>query len=195
MELTINDSPMTPPGELTTWGDLLDWLETEHLKAGQCITRVTFAGNEEIQYRKPAALNRDIEAIGSIQIESGEFDAVIRESFEELEVELRSALESTRATIQLFEARNEEAAYLRLGQVLDATRIFYSLFSEDLGWQSLDEIERVRQTATLENAIRQLITAQENRFWVAICDVLEYELIPILESWLLVVEKTRVHVN
>lgn len=195
MELIINDAPMTPPGELTTWGDLLDWLETEHLKAGQCITRVTFAGSEEIQYRKPAILNKGIEAIGSIHIESGEFDTVIRESFEELEVELRSALESTRATIQLFESRDEESAYLRLGQVLDATRIFYSLFSEDLGWQSLDEIERVRQTATLENAIRQLITAQENRFWVAICDVLEYELMPILENWLQVVEKTRVQVN
>ena len=195
MELIINDSRMNAPGELVTWGDLLDWLETEHLQAGECITRVSFSGSEEIQYRRPTALNRDIESLGCIHVESGEFDAVVRESFAELEVELRSALEGTRATIKAFEARDEEAAYTKLGQVLDATRIFYSLFSEDLGWQNLDEIERVRQTATLENAIRQLITAQENRFWVAICDVLEYELLPILESWLLVVEKTRDQVN
>jgi len=41
----------------------------------------------------------------------------------------------------------------------------------------------------------QLITAQENHYWVSVCDVLEYEITPILESWLKVVARTREHVN
>jgi len=195
MELIVNDNRLSAPSELVTWGDLLDWVETQKLGDGQCITRVSFEGQEEIHYRKATVLKQDIEAIGAIQIESGEFDAVVRESFAELDSELRTALDSTREIIRLFEARDEATAYNRLGQLLDSVRIFYSLFSEDLGWIGLDEAERIQQTATLENAIRQLITAQENRFWVAVCDVLDYEMLPILDNWLATVEKTRAHVN
>jgi hypothetical protein len=195
MELIVNDTRMRPPSELVTWGDVLDWLETQHLKAGQCITRVEFEGHEEIHYRKPTVCDKDIEALGAIRIESGEFDTVVRESFAELETELRAALTTTREIIQRFEDRDEEGAYDHLAQLLDSVRIFYSLFSEDLGWADSTEAERIQQTAALENAIKQLITAQENHFWVSVCDVLEYELTPVLEAWLSTAEKTcaRVH--
>jgi hypothetical protein len=195
MELIVNDTRMNPPSEAVTWGDLLDWVETQHLKSGQCITRVAFEGSEEIHYRKPAVCGQDIQGIGSIHIESGEFDAVVRESFSELQGELQSALASTRDIIQSFENRDEEAAYVQLAQLLDSVRIFYMLFSEDLGWADSSEQERIQQTAVLENAIKQLITAQENRFWVSVCDVLEYELTPVLEAWLSTVEKTRARVH
>jgi hypothetical protein len=195
MELIVNDTRMTPPSELVTWGDVLDWVETEHLRAGQCITRVEFEGQEEIHYRKSTVCGKDIQAIGAIHIESGEFDTVVRESFAELDAELRSALITTGEIIRRFEDRDEETAYNYLAQLLDSIRIFYSLFSEDLGWADSGEAERIQQTATLENAIKQLIVAQENRFWVSVCDVLEYELTPVLEAWLRTVEKTRERVH
>lgn len=195
MELIVNDTRMNPPSEVVTWGDLLDWVETQHLKTGQCITRVAFEGSEEIHYRKPAVCGQDIQSIRTIHIESGEFDTVVRESFAELQGELQSAIDSTRDIIQLFENRDEEAAYTRLAELLDSVRIFYLLFSEDLGWLDSSETERIQQTAVLENAIRELITAQENRFWVSVCDVLEYELTPVLEAWLSTVEKTRARVH
>src|SRR5207248_992805 len=122
MELIVNDARMIPPSELVTWGDVLDWIETQHLKAGQCITRVAFEGQEEIHYRKPMVCGQDIQGIGAIHIESGEFDTVVRESFAELETELRSALDITRGIIHLFEERDEEAAYNRLAQLLDSVR-------------------------------------------------------------------------
>jgi hypothetical protein len=195
MELIVNDTRMNPPSEMVTWGDLLDWVETQHLKSGQCITRVAFEGSEEIHYRKPNVCGQDIQGIGAIHIESGEFDTVLRESFAELQGELRSAVDSTRDIIKLFENRDEATAYTRLAQLLDSVRIFYTLFSEDLGWADSSEQERIQQTAVLENAIKQLITAQENRFWVSVCDVLEYELSPVLEAWLSTVEKTRARVH
>ena len=47
MDVTINESSINVPAELGTWGELLDWIEKDYLKAGQCITRVFLAGNEE----------------------------------------------------------------------------------------------------------------------------------------------------
>ena len=43
----------------------------------------------------------------------------------------------------------------------------------------------------LERALSQLVAAQENHYWVSICDVLEYEITPILESWQKLAVKTR----
>jgi hypothetical protein len=33
------------------------------------------------------------------------------------------------------------------------------------------------------------------RYWVSICDVLEYEVTPILQSWQKMVARTRDHIN
>ena len=40
MDVKINDSQINVTVEISTWGDLLDWIETDYLKAGQCITHV-----------------------------------------------------------------------------------------------------------------------------------------------------------
>ena len=36
--------------------------------------------------------------------------------------------------VTLFENRDEEGAYARLAELLDSVRIFFTIFSEDLGW-------------------------------------------------------------
>jgi hypothetical protein len=190
MNVRIDETKINPPADLATWGDLLDWIETKQLKPGKCITRVTFQGEEEIQYRQPALCNREIQEVGEVQIEVGEFDAVIRETLGELQTEIAAALENTRDIIKQFENRSEDRAHTQLAHLLDSIRIFFSVFSEDLGW-----VDAPDNSANLESAIRQLIAAQENRFWVSICDVLEYEIVPILESWRETVERTRAHLH
>ena len=197
MDVTINETRINVPEEVATWGDMLDWLETQHLKAGQCITHVYMGGSEAVNYRDRLTCDQDIVSVGKIAIESGDFDTVVRESLEELGHELTNALGSTREIVRLLENRQEEEAYNRLAQLLDSVRIFFTIFSEDLGWGEMAsaEISRQEVSAALERALTQLIAAQENRYWVSICDVLEYEITPILESWQKLVESTRVHVN
>ncbi len=49
--------------------------------------------------------------------------------------------------------------------------------------------------ASLEQALGELISAQENGFWISVCDVLEYEITPVLDGWKSLVKRTRGHVN
>jgi hypothetical protein len=197
MDVMINQNEIDVPGEIATWGDLLDWVETEHLKAGQCITHVYLAGNEAYNYRDTHVCGQELTDVGNIAINSGDFDRVVHESLAELDLELKNALESSGEILRLLENRKEEEAYTRLAQLLDSIRIFYTIFSEDLGWvEPADaEISRKEFSAVLEGALNQLIAAQEMRYWVSICDVLEYELTPILESWQKMVARTRDHIN
>ena len=193
MDVKINDSQITVPVEMSTWGDLLDWIETDYLKAGQCITHVYLGGNESLNYRDSLVCGKEIEEVTPVAIKSGDFDSVVRESMEELDQEIKASLASVSQIIHLLENRKEEDAYRRLGHLLDSIRIFFTIFSEDLGWiEAPDaEISRKESSAALERALTQLVKAQENHYWVSICDVLEYEIVPILESWQKLVEETR----
>jgi hypothetical protein len=197
MDVRINKTPVSVPVDVATWGDLLDWIETQHLKAGQCITHVYMGGTETVAYRNRLTCEQEIDTVGNIAIESGDFDTVVRESLQELESELNNALTSTRQIVRLLEIRREEEAYARLGILIDSIRVFFTIFSEDLGWSDTknSEISRQDVSAALDRAMTQLIAAQENRYWVSICDVLESEITPILESWQKLVESTCVHIS
>jgi hypothetical protein len=197
MDVTINDNAIDVPDELATWGDLLDWVETGYLKSGQCITHVYLGGNETHNYRDRLICNQDLQAIGNVSIRSGDFDKVVHETFAELDRELRAALASSPEIVRLLENRNEEDAYNRLAQLLESIRIFFTIFSEDLGWVDPPdaEISRKEFSAALERGLTQLIGAQESRNWVSVCDVLEYEITPILDSWHKIVARTREQLN
>ena len=197
MDVIINENEINVPVEISTWGDLLDWVETGYLKAGQCITHVYLNGNEALNYRAAGICESEIDNVTPVAIRSGDFDRVIADSMSELDQELSSSIESSSEIIRLLENRKEQEAYSQLAQLLDSIRIFFTIFSEDLGWAHGPEAKISRQeiSATLERVLTQLIAAQENHYWVQICDVLEYEIVPILESWQDMVKRTHEHIS
>src|SRR5207237_9774561 len=140
MDVIINENQINVPVEISTWGDLLDWIETDHLRAGECITHVYLGGNEAMNYRDTMVCRREIIDVGSVAIKSGNFDRVVRESMAELDQELHAALESAGEIVRLLENRNEQEAYSRLAELLDSIRIFFTIFSEDLGWADLPHV-------------------------------------------------------
>jgi hypothetical protein len=196
MDVTINETDIKVPADISTWGDLLDWIETDYLTAGQCITHVFMGGNEAYNYREQLVCGQDLDAVGNISVRSGDFDNVVNESLAELDLELKNAADKVGEIVRLLENRNEQEAYNHLAQLLDSVRMFFAIFSEELGWAEADaEISRKEFSAVLERALSQLIAAQENHYWVSICDVLEYEITPILESWQKLVVRTREQLN
>jgi hypothetical protein len=197
MDVMINETEINVPADISTWGDLLDWIETDFLKTGQCITHVYMAGSEAYNYRDQRVCGQDLSSVGNVAIHSGDFDKVVNESLAELDTELRAALAGCEDVVRLLENRKEPEAYERLAQLLDSIRLFFAIFSEDLGWTDpLDEENPRRElSAVLARALKQLISAQENRYSVSVCDVLEYEITPILETWQKLVARTRDHSN
>ncbi len=196
MNIRMNQDVIDVPGELATWGELLDWLETDYLKSGQCITRVSFGREEAMYYRDQGLCGQELQELSEIDIESGDFDSVVRESLLELDQELIRVAETGSEIVRLFENRDQEGAYTLLGKYLESLRVLFAIFSE-IGWPAQDgeETSTAALTASLEQALAQLISAQENGFWISVCDVLEYEITPILDGWKSLVQKTSVHIN
>src|SRR5439155_396730 len=134
MDVKMNDSQINVPVEISTWGDLLDWVETDYLRAGQCITHVYLNGNEALNYRAAGVCEAEITNVTPVAIKSGDFDRVLEDSMTELDQELSSSIESSSEIIRLLENRKEAEAYNQLGHLLDSIRIYFTIFSEDLGW-------------------------------------------------------------
>ena len=197
MDVIINENEICIPPDITTWGDLLDWVETDYLSAGQCITHVYLAGNETYNYRDRLVCDQSLQTVGNVSIHSGDFDQVVYESLAELDVELRSTILTSKEIVRLLEERKEKDAYHQLEQFLESVGIFFTIFSEDLGWvePATAEISRAEFAAALQRGLTQLVGAQETRNWVSVCDVLEYEMTPILEAWQKLVTRTRENLN
>src|SRR5947207_3973994 len=101
MDVKINDRQIKVTVEISTWGDLLDWIETDYLKAGQCITHVYLAGNETYNYRDRLVCDQDLHIVGNVAIQSGDFDSVVHESLAELDSELTKARAISDETVRL----------------------------------------------------------------------------------------------
>ena len=176
-----------------SWCDLLNWIEVEHLKAGQCIARVTIDGKEETNYRDFMVGRQLLKHVDEITITIGhfDFDSVVRKTLTELDQELGAAIRSIAEIVRDFENRHNELAYGKLEVFVDGIKIFDKIFSDDLGWSdSLGTLSRSELAAGLERALTQLTAAKESGFWVSMCDILEYEIAPILEAWRKIVERT-----
>ena len=196
MNIRLNQDPVDVPGQLSTWGELLDWLETDYLSSGQCITSVNFGDQETLSYRGSNVCGQDLHGLEQIDIESGDFDSVVVEALGELDRELDQVAEAGAAIVRLFESRDQEQAYQALSQYLESLAVLFSIFSEDLGWVHEESGDsRPALIASLEQALGELISAQENGFWISVCDVLEYEIAPVLDGWKSLVKRTRGQVN
>jgi len=192
MNIRIDENPVALPSGLETWGEALDWLETHYLADGRCIMRVSFGSDEAPDYREDAVCSRGLNALDEIDIESGDFDTVVRESLGELSGEIDRVVEVGRSVVRLFEERKNEEAHAELARYLNALGTLFNVLATDLGWIH-DESGDTRPvlTRTLEDALGQLIAAQENGFWISVCDVVEYEIPPVLDGWKALVERTR----
>ncbi len=197
MKLIINEKEVSVPltyMAIASWGDLLNWIEREHLKAGQCVTNILINGVEEPHYRDYPARDRLLHDINEITVTTGHFDTVVRESLTELDDELKNAVALTGRLIRLLEERKtyeEEKYNEELAQLLESLKIFGDLFSADLAWvEPLEALSRKEIRSNLDNVLSDLSTAQKSREWFVVYNLLEIQVMPTLESWRRIVERT-----
>ena len=102
-----------------------------------------------------------------------------------LDQALADSIKLFESVIEQLENRDQEEAYRRLNLLLEIIPIFTAIFSADLGWidEEITPTSGGECTPKLEAVLVDIASHRESGFWVAICDTLEYELIPILQNW------------
>jgi hypothetical protein len=118
--------------------------------------------------------------------------SAIHESLPAIATTLQDGLDAVGQIIRHFEENQERQGYELLAQLLHAIQVLYRVLSQDAGWADPADAEISREDIPerLEGALEQLIAANERRDWIAIADILEYEISPILASYKRIVEET-----
>jgi len=190
MELTFNKKRVHLPVQISTWGELLECIESQHLPQGHCVARLWVNGKLEQQTLLPEMRKRAIRNIGSIEMESGELSEVIRQNLTDLQSELSHALEIAQDLGTQLSATADPDAVVQLIQTLKSIHALFSALPEELRWhRSPDTL------AGLNSAIRQLNEVQESLIQTSIREILERDVTPILESCHDTVEQTRVRIG
>jgi hypothetical protein len=120
----------------------------------------------------------------------GSLGEAIRENLLEVQSELAAALETARSMVHQFVSGAEADTLIQLIQALKSIHVQLTELSRNVGWGGSPEI-----TQSLEAAIVQLNVVQADLIQNSICEILERDIAPILETCHETVEQTRVRIG
>ncbi len=174
------------------WRELLDSLEHGEGPARRVVTAVRFAGVDEPSFREPVVLDRPLGGLGVIDVETCTVD----------ELFLRSARAAYASIAPLKSAAVRIGDGLMAGAGATATRDLPALVRSVqtlatitaglAGAHACAEPHRSDLDALVLRICRVVdgvVTSQASARWAVVADVLDRELVPTLDAWVLVARR------
>ena len=191
-QISVNGLAHSDPSGPKNWGQLLDLLENGEGPTRQIVTAVRFGGVAVPTFREPGALNRVLDDLGAIDIETASVDELLHES-------AQAAFDSVgplrRATLRIasrLRAGDEMARLRELPQLTTSVQTLTTMTAVLSKAKACVEPHR----RDLEAAVIRFCTivdsvtnGRESHDWGGVADLLERELAPTLDAWSLVARR------
>lgn len=190
MTLFINGVAAPVENALHCWGDLVTDLDRRLAASQSMVTAVRLDGVEEPAFRDPEVCSRRLTDIECIDVETGEPEALARQCLTDAVAGLAGLRVMAREAADHF--RSDQIAQGRKGlEHVSQGLVTVLQIVAAAGLALRRELERAdaggRTVRTLssemDQAIRELVTGQQNEDWILVADVLEHDLDPMLNGW------------
>jgi hypothetical protein len=192
LHISVNGRVREAASAPENWGDLLNLLEIGEGGGRQVVTAVRFGGVAVPTFREPITLARNLDAVGRIDIETATVDELLHESaraaFDSI-APLRAA--TARIALRLREG-HELAAVRDLPGLTTSVQTLTTLTAALARARACVEPHRRDFDALVVRLCRlvdAVIARQVSADWNAVADLLERELAPTLDAWLLVARR------
>jgi hypothetical protein len=180
-ELEINGINLPVGPEVHNWNQLLQELESKHLRRGQAIVSVRFDGDEIIQFRSSEYLDRPLHSIGEVRIEAKPLQLMAKDAVQDAHRYLVNLQSSLADVADAFRNQLIDQANSKLSETFQGIKMLVSL----LEGIELSLTGQYKSGSTqVENAVvemgptlESLIEAQTQQDWILVADILEFELI------------------
>ncbi len=192
LQISVNGLTRKSLSGPENWGELLNLLENGELGARQVVTAVRFGGVAVPTFREPIALARKLRAVGEIHVETASVDELLHAS-------ARAAFDSI---VPLKAATLRIATRLRAGQVAAAVRDLPGLTTSIQTLTTLTAALGRAKTCIephradfdalvlrLCRLVEAVIAHQVNADWNAVATLLERELAPTFDAWVLIARR------
>jgi len=195
MEITINgqDTPVDTEG-LTTFKDLMDYLEREHIGFPSVITRIVL-NEEEIDEGQETGLGAfPIEEVASLSLLVADRLELAYEALNDSQIylpELSTILEESAKIIREgnittgLQNASEALEYIsQFGEVLNGIR---AVFHIDFAQVRIDDLTLLDKLLELNRFASDVLKAIQDENWTLFADLIEYEISPLLYEWMAVI--------
>lgn len=194
----------TPEGE-TTFGEVMKKLSSRLESEGLVITGITMnnqplSGGRQFDYN-----DFPLVEVESIELDTAKPLVLAAEALESSGEHLRMLMELSAKTAEFFRLGNELKANENYSNLLEGLRWMEKGMNAMAGMVKIGQDEIIINGKSINNyqqesllpVLDNMHSAQKNEDWIALADMLEYELIPALEEWseLIAGLKTKMALN
>ncbi len=187
--IVVNGKDQEDDSAFQTWGDLLEFLDRDLSPHGEVVTEARLNGVDQPTFREPAVTQMPLGDVELIEIESARPSALAARSLGEAVVALETLQAASGQIANDFRGHDLNAANRGLVELANGLRMLAALVGAvSLGLRmempSPQGEQSVNSTiAELGAHVEALITAQRNQDWVAVADILQYDVEPALRKW------------
>ncbi len=192
LQIHVNGLAHSDPSRPKNWGQLLNLLEGGEGLSRQIVTAVRFAGVAVPTFREPGALERLLDDLGEIDVETATVDELLHES-------AQAAFDSVgplrRASLRIatrLRAGDEMARLRELPDLTSSVQTLTTVTAVLAKARACTEPHRtdldslVARFCSLVDTVTSLRSGED---WPAVAGLLERELAPTLEAWGLVARR------
>ena len=189
MKLVINGEEIREPIAETTLGPLIDRLMSERQALGLHVFAVHL-NSDEVLVDSEEARSLSLSGDDLLEIEFAPIEALIARNIDNAGNYLDRLLPGFEKATQLFRTGNEQEANRYFLDIIDGIEWFSEVVTQTLAATGVDPATLKLGTETLQDRnerllsyTTQMVEANQNRDWVLLADLIEYELTPFYEEW------------
>ena len=188
MKLLINGKEETIafPGE--TLGDFLIHVEQVGVKQGNVIRSIKLDGQASSP-DSSVARQTLLSEIGTLEVEISTLSGIIDKNIENAESYLKRLMPGIEKAVELFRTGNEQEANKFFINIIDGMDWFSQVLDMILAAKEISPDTLINDKSiqdrrgSLVDFSKQMVDANENKDWVLLADLLEYEILPYYQEW------------
>lgn len=173
-----------------TLKDVLDAITRDDSTSGSIVNQVFLNGMELTGEQDSEPGSIFAEEIRDLEVYTATPREISAESIQLASGQLFAVVEETRKTAELFRYNDESEANQRLLILIEIFQKFVHLLELLKHALRLDFSSITTESKSLEElqhemigTLSQILVTQQNKDWVSLADLLEFELVPLLHTW------------
>ncbi len=197
MKIFINGVEETQTYSGTTVAEVLDQVIQDKVFGGTFISALKF-DNKLVDIDADRTRQTPIVDVNSLEIEVSSLGSLVIKNIANAEDYLKKLIPGIQQASELFHSGNEQEAnkfFLNIvdgiewfSQVIDAVLNVIGENSASLRFNKKSILDRKQ---LLLDLITQMLTANKNKDWVLLADLLEYEILPYYKEWELILPELK----
>jgi len=199
VQIQINGMDAKLQAPPSTWRELLIDVEASCLQPNQVISSVQFDGAEVEAFRDEDILMRPLGTVGEIRIAAVDMRELSLDALRDSHKHIESLAVAIVDAAELYRNLDSAAANENLPRILEGIKLYMAILRGfELSLTTTPAITPSIVERTIEQmkpVLEALITAQQDRDWQLLADILEYELISELSAFEPVVEQFKLQLE